>query len=418
MDYVVPNDITQIDVIVNLSDKLTGKSTVPGHINTHGDETELPIYLTVTSKESALMSDVAKKEAASVAGAVKKNNGNDKKNNGKVNNKGNEGSGGIGTVGKVIGGISLAGIAGWLIVGHSTGGVTGGGPGSVSSQTNSEFNDGDNTGRKEKDSVDDGMDEETPPDIQDEGLVYTDPETGRVTTFQKDPETGQWVDPETGGVFVEETVTVPPQSDWETYIHKDPVSGFENMYIKDPTDGQWYNYEDYNEGYRVPVDMNGFREYDAQRLKDGAWNQEQMRKLENRETQLDKELKEEYEQMLEREREIQRQTEIDIRSIGTGTYGMTPEERMKVLKARQEGLQEAADKAAHRADQWDTAVRTAEGVQTAADIGVDILATITAPAGGGLVADAYALTKNVAGFGKQGKNISRRPCGRFNESWY
>ncbi len=395
LDYVVPDGITQIDIVFHLIDKLKGK--VKENVYTHQEEAKKPIYLTVVPKQSALISDAAKKEAASVAGAVKKNDGNDKKDNDKVSKKEDKDSGGIGTAGKVIGGISLAGIVGWLIVGHTSGGVTGGGLGSGGSQTNSE-----NTGRKENGSADDAIDEETPPDIQDEGLVYTDPETGKEVTFQKDPETGQWVDPETGNVFVEETVTVPPQSDWATYIHKDPVNGFENMYIKDPTDGQWYNYEDYNEGYRVPVDMNGFKEYDAQRLKDGAWNREQMQKLENRETQLDKELKEEYEQMLEREREIQRQTEIDIRSIGTGTYGMTPEERLEVLKARQEGLQEAADQAARRADQWDTVVKTAEVVQTAADMGVDALATITAPVGGGLIADAYAITKNVAGSTMEG----------------
>lgn len=191
----------------------------------------------------------------------------------------------------------------------------------------------------------------------------------------------------------------PPEPDY--YLYKDPA-GFETLYMKDPETGQWYNYQDYEEGYRVPVDMDKMQEYDAQRREDVKWNQDQMQKLENRETGLDRELKQEYQDMLAREKQIREETKQDLIGLKTNTYGMSQEERRRVMEERQANNQKDVDKWTKRADAWDTAMTVAEGVQTAADIGVDILATVTAPAGGGLIADAYALTKNVAGSGMEG----------------
>ena len=191
----------------------------------------------------------------------------------------------------------------------------------------------------------------------------------------------------------------PPEPEYFNY--KDPA-GFETLYMKDPETGQWYNYQDYREGYRVPVDMDKLQEYDAQRRQDVAWNRNQMQKLENRETGLDKELKEEHRQMLEREKQIQQETKKDLYALERGTFGMSNEERKKFLEERQAKDQKDVDKWTKRADAWDTAMTVAEGVQTAADIGVDIMATVAAPVGGGYVADAYALTKNVAGCGMEG----------------
>ncbi len=191
----------------------------------------------------------------------------------------------------------------------------------------------------------------------------------------------------------------PPEPDY--FLYKDPA-GFETLYMKDPETGQWYNYQDYEEGYRVPVDMDKLQEYDAQRQKDVKWNQDQMQKLENRETGLDKELKQEYQDMLEREKQIQEETKQDLIGLRTNTYGMSQEERRRVMEERQAKDQKDVDKWTKRADAWDTAMTVAEGVQTAADIGVDIMATVAAPVGGGYVADAYALTKNVAGCGMEG----------------
>lgn len=191
----------------------------------------------------------------------------------------------------------------------------------------------------------------------------------------------------------------PPEPDY--FLYKDPA-GFETLYIKDPETGQWYNYQDYEEGYRAPVDMDKLQEYDAQRREDVKWNRDQMEKLENRETQLDKELKQEYQDMLAREKQIREETKQDLIGLRTNTYGLSKEERRSVMEERQAKDQKDVDKWTKRADAWDTAMTVAEGVQTAADIGVDILATVTAPAGGGLIADAYAITKNVAGCGMEG----------------
>ncbi len=192
------------------------------------------------------------------------------------------------------------------------------------------------------------------------------------------------------------TPPAPPEPDY--YLYKDPA-GFETLYMKDPETGNWYNYQDYEEGYRVPVDMDKLQEYDAQRQKDVKWNQDQMQKLENRETGLDKELKQEYQDMLEREKHIQEEMK------------QRQEEYKRYLEERQANDQKDVDKWTKRADAWDTAMTVAEGVQTVADIGVDILATVTAPAGGGYIADAYALTKNVAGSAMEGLTNKERTFG-------
>lgn len=190
-------------------------------------------------------------------------------------------------------------------------------------------------------------------------------------------------------------------SEPEYFNYKDPA-GFETLYMKDPETGNWYNYQDYQEGYRTPVDMDKLQEYDAQRRQDVKWNQDQMQKLQNRETGLDMELKEEHRQMLEREKQIQQETKKDLYALERGTFGMSNEERKTFLEERQARDQKDADKWTKRGDAWDKITTAAEVVQTTADIGVDILATVTAPVGGGLVADAYALTKNVAGSGMEG----------------
>ena len=195
------------------------------------------------------------------------------------------------------------------------------------------------------------------------------------------------------------TPPAPPEPDY--FLYKDPA-GFETLYMKDPETGNWYNYQDYEEGYRVPVDMDKLQEYDAQRQKDVKWNQDQMQKLENRETGLDKELKQEYQDMLEREKQIREETKQDLIGLRTNTYGMSQEERRRVMEERQAKDQKDVDKWMKRADAWDTAMTAAEGVQFVADVTVDTLGTVLQPVGGGFVADAYALTKNVAGCGMEG----------------
>ena len=211
----------------------------------------------------------------------------------------------------------------------------------------------------------------------------------------------------TAGAGAADPIPEPPESEPpapsepEYFNYKDPA-GFETLYMKDPETGNWYNYQDYQEGYRTPVDMDKLQEYDAQRRQDVKWNQDQMQKLGNRDTGLDRELKQEYQDMLARERQLQEEAKQNLLGLKTNTYGMSQEERRRVMEERQARDQKDADKWTKRGDAWDKITTAAEVIQTTADIGVDILATVTAPVGGGLVADAYALTKNVAGSGMEG----------------
>ena len=205
-----------------------------------------------------------------------------------------------------------------------------------------------------------------------------------------------------GGAAVPEPEPVPepdppaPPPEPEYFTYKDPA-GFETLYMKDPETGQWYNYQDYEEGYRVPVDMDKLQEYDAQRREDVKWNRDQMEKLENRETGLDKELKQEYQDMLEREKQIQQETKKDLYALQRGTFGMSNEERKTFLEDRQAKDQEDVDKWTKRGETWDKITKTAEVVQKAADMGVDALAVATAPVGGQLIADVYTGAKNIGG---------------------
>ena len=175
------------------------------------------------------------------------------------------------------------------------------------------------------------------------------------------------------------------------YLHTDP-SGYQTLYVQDPATGQWTNYETGN-----PVDMDSLQEYDRQRMKDMAWSHNETQKLSDRTTAFDKDLKQDYQNMLDEEARIQQQTKKDLYALKTGTYSMTGAERKEFMEKRQEREQQIGDKWKKWGDVWDTAAKTAEVVQKGADIGVDVLSVMTAPVGGKLVADVYYAGKNITG---------------------
>ena len=195
-----------------------------------------------------------------------------------------------------------------------------------------------------------------------------------------------------GGAPTGNPADVPPPNEPETVVYTDPATGAQSIYEKDPDTGQWVN--PYTGGVLDPNDLNRFNN---QRLSDRRWMDDEVKNLEDRNTAFDNDLKNDWQDMLDREAEIDRQGRKDQMAINTGTYGMTDDQRKAYLTNRQNGYETDMKNAHRTANNWDTVVQTAEVVQTAADIGVDTLAVVTAPVGGGLVADGYAVLKNIGG---------------------
>ena len=191
----------------------------------------------------------------------------------------------------------------------------------------------------------------------------------------------------------------------ETFIYTDPATGAQSLYEKDPDTGQWVNPQTGG-----VLDMSDLGRFTDQRGSDRKWMNTQMNNLGNRNTAFDTDLKNDWQNMLDEDAAIDQQGRKDKLALKTGTYGMTDQERNDFLTNRQNERINDMNKAHQTAKNWDTAVKTAEVVQTAADIGVDTLATVTAPVGGGVIADVYAVTKNVAGSTAEavaeGKNVA------------
>jgi hypothetical protein len=232
-------------------------------------------------------------------------------------------SGGLGTVGKIGIGLAAAGAIGFGVTHLGGGGGTGAGSGSAEA--------------------------EVPVPQEPESFVFTDPATGAQSLYEKDPETGQWVNPQTGGI----------------------------------------------------VDIDDLDRFAKQRQADADWTRGQMEKLSNRDTDLDRAWREQDAktdaEMQRKFEEIDRQGARDRVAIKSGTYGMSDAERTKYLTERQERLQKNSEAANQSAKNWDRITKTAEVVEKAADIAVDGLAVVTAPVGGTLVADVYSGAKNIAG---------------------
>ncbi len=243
------------------------------------------------------------------------------------NQNSDEDSGGLSTVGKVGIGLAAAGAIGFGVthLGGGAGAGAGSGPAGAAEA-------------------------ETPPaPPEPESFVFTDPATGAQSLYEKDPETGQWVNQQTGGI----------------------------------------------------ADIDDLDRFAKQRQADADWTRGQMEKLSNRDTDLDRAWREQdakTDAELQRKfEEIDRQGARDRVAIKSGTYGMSDAERTKYLTERQERLQKNSEAANQSAKNWDRITKTAEVVEKAADIAVDGLAVVTAPVGGTLVADVYSGAKNIAG---------------------
>ena len=316
LEYQAAKDVTRIEI--KISGSYVGQ--VKGHEKpSTGKVNSDPIILTVNGKLKPVPIASAKDS--------KDKNAPAKKADGKQTaKKADEESGGLGTVGTVGIGLAAAGAIGFGVTHLGGGAGAGGGSGAAGA-----------------------AEAETPPaPPEPESFVFTDPATGAQSLYEKDPETGQWVNPQTGGI----------------------------------------------------VDISDLDRFAKQRQADADWTRGQAEKLSNRDTDLDRAWREQdakTDAELQRKfEEIDRQGARDRVAIKSGTYGMSEEERTKYLTERQERLQKNSEAANQSAKNWDRITKTAEVVEKAADIAVDGLSVATGPAGQ-LVANVYSGAKNIAG---------------------
>ncbi|MBQ8919324.1 MAG: hypothetical protein IJ056_04390 [Acidaminococcaceae bacterium] len=180
-------------------------------------------------------------------------------------------------------------------------------------------------------------------------------------------------------------------SEPESFVYTDPATGAQTLYEKDPNTGEWY---DPSTG--AITDPTKLEEYTQQRMKDGAWMDDQMDNMRNRTTQTDRILQSDQERFRQQLEEIDRQGAKDKAAIRSGTYGMTDAERTDFLNKRQENYVSKQTAAHQTAKNWDRAVKAAEVTQKVADLAVDGLSVATGPAGK-MIANVYTGVKNVAG---------------------
>lgn len=181
------------------------------------------------------------------------------------------------------------------------------------------------------------------------------------------------------------------KKDGEDLIYTDPATGAQSMYSPDK-DGNWVNVETGG-----MLDLDRVDEVTAGREADRAWSDNQMKSLQNGENAHDKALKDIEKRHEEEIRNIDQQTKKDLYAIKTGQYGLDKEARQARLDKIAEESSKTFDKQMKKAAAWDKAVTVAEITKTVADISIDVLAALTEPVGGGLIADGYAMLSNIGG---------------------
>lgn len=173
-----------------------------------------------------------------------------------------------------------------------------------------------------------------------ETLTLQTDHTGRTTTYVKDPQTGEWINPETGGAL-----------DIERY-NKDVAPNF---------------------------------------ARDKKFIDEQRSKLEKGDTAFDRELRTSQEA---RKQAIAKEKYMD--KLGE-KYGTRDKEKLdKIITEKQQQEKESFEAWNKAAERYEYAEATAGAVETIADVAIDGLANVTGPAGKGIRA-GYKVIKGVAG---------------------
>lgn len=197
-------------------------------------------------------------------------------------------------------------------------------------------------------------------------------------------------DPNSSGAYPQH-----PQypQDPNSFVYTDP-SGVQTLYERDPNTGEWFN-----PSTGGIVDMNDLDRFNKQSMADKAWLHDQTNNMIEHKTDIDRAWQQQDQETAQKMQqtfdEIDRQGARDRVAIKSGTYGMSDAQRIESQKKWQ-SLLESQQNAAHRVSNiWDAGTKTLEVTEKIADIAVDGLSVITEPVGGKLVADVYSGVKNV-----------------------
>lgn len=181
----------------------------------------------------------------------------------------------------------------------------------------------------------------------------------------------------------------PPNDEPPTYTLKDPMTGAETLYNFDPATGEWVS----DDGFSV-LDPDKVAEWQNQRAADRAW-QDNVNKTFTTKADEAEYLK----QKREAEEALKREEYVEKLALKYDMYGATAGEVYDKLLKNQEKAKEDLQHYTDRAAQWDTAVTIAEGVQTAADLGVEFVAAgmdATGIPGSAVYKKIYYGTRNLA----------------------
>ena len=162
------------------------------------------------------------------------------------------------------------------------------------------------------------------------------------------------------------TVTKGPKPG-DTRIVRDPATGAERLFHWNEKDGTW----DSDDG--TYLDEDRMKDWEKQRISDRRWQDEQMRKLKEGDTALDRELREMKEKEKKELAQMEKENaERDRFAEKHGVYETTAEDRKKWLDDMMSKESLNSQEQIEYGNEFDKIVNRLEWIQWAADTGVDI----------------------------------------------
>ncbi len=177
----------------------------------------------------------------------------------------------------------------------------------------------------------------------------------------------------------------------KTRVVRDPGSGAETLFHWNEKEGVWES------DHGTILDDSRTREWEQQRLKDRQWSDEQMGKLQNRDTAFDRDMDElkrrQEKELAEMEKEMEENRRFGDRH---GRYDLTKEEREEFIRQETEREAKRAQEYMDAGNYYDNWVTGLEWVQWGADFAMDICDVLTLGAGRP-IKNIYIASRNTAG---------------------
>lgn len=178
----------------------------------------------------------------------------------------------------------------------------------------------------------------------------------------------------------------------KTRIITDPATGAQREYTWNDKEGVWET-----DGGRTVLDESKLDEWQRQRIKDRKWADDQMKKLQNRETAFDKEMDEWNRQQKKKLKDMEDQMERS-RKFGEkhGKYDLSDEEIKKYWSDEKTKAEIDSAEWNEYANEYDKIVDRLEWTQWGADFAMDIVDVLTL-GNGKPIKYIYIANRNLAG---------------------